>query len=86
MNWQHFVIPLAEFAVQHLLQLQVQQQQQQQEGVNAAAVWDFLEDLLLEGRRGPQPGGCLLLWSAQEALRPLIAHKAEIRNPRNPKP
>ncbi|KAL8439313.1 hypothetical protein Efla_003950 [Eimeria flavescens] len=88
-GWQHFVIPLADFAVKHLQQQQQlheeqqqqqheAQQQQQQEQVTPGVVWGFVAELLLSGSRAPLSGGPLLLWNAQEALRPLISEKPAI--------
>ena len=77
-KWQHFVVPVADFALQHLLQ---QQQQQQQQQVTSEAVWDLVQQLFVTGERGPHPGGLLLLWNAQETLRTLMAAKPSIRKP-----
>ena len=88
--WNHFVIPVAQFAMQHLQQQQQQQQQEQQEQgqqqhLTSEAVWSLVQQLFISKERGPHPGGLMLLWNSQETLRPLVAEKPDIRPPQNPK-
>lgn len=77
--WEHFVCPVADFALRLL-------QQQQPQQIEAAAVWGLVSDLLLSRKRGPQGGAPLLVWSSQETLRPVLADSPSIRQPSNPKP